>query len=151
MKRAHFPLILLSLSLLAAPASAQSFDNTVQASPAGARIQVGIVVPMGGGGTDAERAPRLEAWSDHRSQRSLPQASLGLDFDPPKAQPMRIGVNFTGDARLMLNGRELPEQERRKGISTLGWVGIGVGVAVIVFSVGALDAFNRDNGGNGIF
>ena len=151
MKRVHLALTILTSIALAAPVSAQSFGNTAQAGPAQVRIQGGIVIPLGGGGTDAERAPRLEVWSDHRTQRSLPQANLGLDLDPPRTRPMRIGVNFTGDARLMLNGREMQEQGHRKGISSLGWIGIGVGVAVIVFGVVVLDAFNKDKGGNGVF
>jgi hypothetical protein len=110
------------------------------------RVNVGIVVPLGNAGSTAERAPRLEAWSDYRPQRSLPQASLRPDLDPSGARPMRIGVNFTGDTRLMINGREAPNQTDRKGVSALGWVAIGVGVAVIVFGVVVIDAFNKDNG-----
>ena len=50
----------------------------------------------------------------------------------------------------MLNGREMRGQDNRHGISTLGWVGIGIGVAVIAFGVYTLDAFNKDNGLNGL-
>jgi hypothetical protein len=95
------------------------------------RVNVGIVVPLGNAGSTAERAPRLEAWSDHRPQQSLPQANLRPDLDPSDARTTRIGVNFTGETRLMINGREAPNQSDRKGISTLGWVAIGVTVVVV--------------------
>lgn len=113
------------------PAAAQSFDNTGHSGPGAVRVQAGIVIPLGGGGTEAERAPRLEAWSDRTAQRPLPQANLRGDFDPPGSQPVRIGVNFTGETRVMLNGREMPGQENRKGISALGVTGIVVGVLVL--------------------
>ena len=146
MGRLHNLIGAVIAAALATPAAAQNFDNGVQPRPPEARIQVGVVIPFGGGGTDAERAPRLEAWSDRPAQRQLPAATLGNDFDRPTVRPVRIGFNFSGPTRLMLNGREIPGQDNRKGISALGWVGIGVGVAVVVFGVVALDAFNKDNG-----
>ena len=150
MRRIQNCLAILALSGLAAPAAAQSFDNTSRAGRSEVRIQAGVVIPLGGGGTAAERAPRVEAWSDHRAPRTLPQARLRFDQDPLAARPVRIGVNFSGASRLMLNGREMRGQDDRHGISTLGWVGIGVGVAVIAFGVYTLDAFNKDNGLNGL-
>lgn len=135
MKRFGLSFAALMLALAATPAAAQSFDNTAQAGPNEVRVQAGIVIPLGGGGTDAERAPRLEAWSDHRTQRPLPQASLRPDLDPPKPRPMRIGVNFSGSPRMLVNGREAPGQTDRKNISGLGIAGIVVAVVVVAAAV----------------
>jgi hypothetical protein len=139
MKCAHLSLTILTSIALTGSASAQSFNNTALPGPNEARVQAGIVIPLGSGGTDAERAPRIEAWSDHRSQR--PQASLRPDLDQPTTQPMRIGINFTGDTRLMVNGREALNQTGSKGISTLGWAGITVGVVAVAFGAALLGAF----------
>lgn len=139
MKRVHIPLTILTSMALTASASAQSFNGAALPGTSEAKVQAGIVIPLGRGGTDAERAPRLEAWSDHRSQR--PQASLRPDLAQPTIQPMRIGINFTGEARLMVNGREAPDQTGSKGVSTLGWAGITVGVVAVAFGAAMLGAF----------
>lgn len=135
MKRVLVPLTILTSIALAAPAAAQSFNDTAQTGPAEVRVQAGIVIPLGGGGTDAERAPRLEAWSDHRAQRPVPQASLRPDFEQGAVRPVRIGINFTGETRMLVNGREMPGQDNRKGVSTVGWVAIGV--VVVAAALGA--------------
>ncbi|WP_309622280.1 hypothetical protein [Novosphingobium sp.] len=141
MKPIQLVLGIAALAGFCAPAAAQSFDNTVAPAPGEVRIQAGIVIPLGTGGTAAERAPRIETWSDPRQQRALPQASLGQAYDQPRMRPVRIGVNFSGDPRLMLNGREMPGQSDKKGISTLGVVGIGV-VVVVVIAVVAVSSTN---------
>lgn len=132
MKQFQLVLGIAALGSFCTPAWAQSFDNTAASAPGEVRIQAGVVIPLGSGGTTAERAPRIETWSDPRQQRALPQASLGTGYDQPRVRPVRIGVNFSGDPRLMLNGREMPGQTDKKGISTLGVVGIGVVVVVVI-------------------
>lgn len=54
---------------------------------------------------------------------------------------MRIGINFTGETRLMVNGREAPEHTGSKGVSALGWAGITVGVVAVAFGAALLGAF----------
>lgn len=137
MKLVQLTLAALSLGGLASPAAAQSFDNTGRAAPVGARVQLGVVIPLGEGGTTAERAPRLEIWNDNRSLHDLPQASLRSDLQPPVVRPIRVGINFSGDPRFMINGREIPEQDDRKGISTEVAIGIGVAVVVAIVVVAA--------------
>ena len=134
----HFQLVLgiVALGGFCTPASAQSFDNTAASMPSEVRIQAGIVIPLGAGGTAAERAPRVETWSDRRQLRASPQARLGYDYDPPNIRPVRIGINFSGNPKLMLNGREMQGQSDKKGISTLAVVGI----VVVVVAVGAVVA-----------
>lgn len=132
MKQFQLVLGIVALGASGTPASAQTFNDTAAPAPGEVRIQAGIVIPLGSGGSAAERAPRVETWSDHRQQRTLPQASLGHAYDQPRMRPVRVGINFSGDPRLMLNGREMPGQSDKKGISTLGVVGIGVVVVVVI-------------------
>ena len=134
MKRFQLALGIAALAGMASPVVAQPAESTMFTAPGEVRVQAGVVIPLGAGGSEAERAPRLEAWSDHRQQRDLPLASLGPSYDPAALRPIRIGVNFSGSPRLMLNGREMPGQDNRKGISTLAVVGIGV-VALVVIGV----------------
>lgn len=135
MPQFRLTLAALALAGVATPSAAQSFDNTGRDAPGDARVQAGIVIPFGGGGSPAERAPRLEAWSDHRAQRPLPQASLRPDFEPGAVRPVRIGINFSGETRMLVNGREMPGQDNRKGVSTVGWVAIGVAVVAVALGV----------------
>ena len=150
MVRSQFLIAALAVAAISTGAKAGPVDNLASSGPRDARVQVGIVIPLGGGGTDAEQAPRIEAWSEQRAQRPLPQARLRFDQDPNSSRPVRLGINFGGNTRLMIDGREMRGQDKHHNISTLGWVGIGAGVAVIVFGVFALDAFNKDNGLNGL-
>ncbi len=129
----------LSLLSVSAAATAQSPYSSAQSDLRGSGVKLGVVIPFGSGGSKAERAPRLEAWSDHRSQRDEFQFRLRDDRD--LAQPLRLGVTLGQQPRMIANGREVPGQTDRKGVSALGWVGITIGVAALVVGAGLLGAF----------
>jgi hypothetical protein len=146
----HWHVCLITVTLCAAPAQARPLDNLAQSAPAVSRVQVGVTIPFGGGGSEAERAPRLELWGERGQPGEFREARLRTEPDAAYPQQQRLGISFNRQPRLMINGREMPRQDNRHGISALGWVGIGLGVAVIAFGVFALDAFNKDNGLNGL-
>ncbi len=125
----------LSAQSTLAPGPFQQRDN---------RVNVGIVVPLGNAGSAAEQAPRLEAWSEAGWQRDRAQVRLRTDLDQGQVQSPRLGIALARQPRLMLNGRELPAQDDRKGVSTLGWVGIGVAVVVVVGGVALYSYANRE-------
>jgi hypothetical protein len=129
----------LALLATATGAAAQSTNTMSDTRMRDSSARVGIVVPFGSGGSKAERAPRLEAWSDHRSQRDEFQIRLRDNRDV--AQPLRLGVTIGEQPRMIANGREVPGQTDRKGVSALGWVGITVGVAALVVGAAMLGAF----------
>jgi hypothetical protein len=53
------------------------------------------------------------------------------------SQGLALGVDTAGKLQLAAGGRTLDREEQRKmGVSTLGWVAIGVGAAVVVGVVG---------------
>jgi hypothetical protein len=123
----------IALIVTGTSAVAQSTNTMSDTRMRESSARVGIVIPLGSGGSKAERAPRLEAWSDHRSQRD--EFQLRLRDDRDVAQPLRLGVTIGEQPRMIANGREVPGQQDRKNVSALGWVGIGVGVVVILGAV----------------
>jgi hypothetical protein len=135
----------MALLAMGATVSAQSTFVPGQAGRRDNRVQAGIVIPFGSAGTSAERAPRLEAWSQQGWQRESAELRMRADRDPGEAQPIRMGITLNQRPRMMLNGREVPGQDDRHGVSTLSWVGIGLGVAVIAFGFGLADAAKQAN------
>lgn len=106
------------------------------------RVNVGVVIPFGSAGSKAERAPRLEAWSERGRYEAA--STLRIRTSPQEeVKPVRLGVTLDGQTRLMINGREMPRQENKQGVSTVGWVAIGVGVAVLAFGVVLIDHVNN--------
>ena len=104
------------------------------------RVQAGIVIPFGSAGSKAERAPRLEAWSDHGQPRDRSELRLRLYDAMAVRQPVRIGVSLDSEQRVMLNGREVPKQDNRQNVSTLGWVGIGLVVVLVLGAAFVIEA-----------
>lgn len=133
---------MIAFSLIASPASAQLSNNLASSAAVESRVQAGIVIPLGQGGSSAERAPRLEAWSEHRPLRDLPVPILRPSMDPAVLRQSRIGFSLGDQTRLLVNGRDVGQENGRMGISTLGWVGIGVGLAVLVGGAIASNGFN---------
>jgi hypothetical protein len=142
---AQFHKFACALALLASgsPILAQSTNTLTDAGLHGARARAGIVVPFGAAGSRAERAPRLEAWSEPGRQPSAAGMAASSTRDVFLARPIRIGVTLDRDARIMLNGQEAPRQGNRHGVSTLGVVGIVVGAAVLVVGLTAAGAFGN--------
>jgi hypothetical protein len=125
--------VALALLAIGTSASAQSAMGPRQQGPRDNRMQVGIVIPFGNAGSEAERAPRFEAWSE--PGRYPDSAMLQIDRDAVMIQSTRIGITLDRQARLMINGREAPQRDGEHGISGIGVAGIVVGVVVLAAAV----------------
>ena len=135
----------LGLALLAIGTSA-SAQSALSGSASGShenRLRVGIVVPFGNAGRASEHAPRLEAWSEQRSERDTSQLRLRSDQDRANTRQVRFGMTLGQQPRLMINGREAAPLDSRHGVSALGTVGIVLGVAVAVVGLAAVGAFGH--------
>jgi hypothetical protein len=119
----------VALGLMGAPVMAQG----VNVQPSGLHraegvVAIGLTVPFGGG--QRSDPPRVEL----RMSRDLMQADGSrLSDRRGEAIGTRIGIALDrdGEHRLWLNGRLVAQDDQRQGVSTLGWVAIGVGVAVV--------------------
>ena len=134
--------IMLAAALaLPGPALGQMLDASGRPSGAERRISAGITIPLGAprGGTGK---PQLElraasyrssrAW-DHTAARSLARE---------RTYESRIGLTLEPRPQLTVAGREVPEGDRRLGLSTLGGVAIGVVAAGVVGGLLFIDAVN---------
>lgn len=118
--------VILSAAL-ATSASAQSIapQSGPLSRPEGV-VGVGLTVPFGG--VRHKEAPRVEL--------RLSRDSVNFDGSRQSStvgwQPMeaRIGIALTPDHKLTVNGKSV-ETDRRQGVSTVGWVAIGVGVVAV--------------------
>jgi hypothetical protein len=124
----------IALLAIGTAATAQS-TSSAQRDLRGSSVKVGVVIPFGGGGNRAERAPRLEAWSEPAGSRDSMNVQLRSDNSATYGPPAHFGMTLAGQPRMIVNGREVPGQTDRNGVSGLGWVGIGLGVAVLAVGV----------------
>lgn len=114
-------------AILSTPATAQQvdyWDNGIATSEG--RVMLGLVLPFGG--KKSKSAPQLELRMTRDRVGSDGQRLIGLNEKPFVS---RIALSLDGQESLFVNGR-LVQQEDRKGVSTLGAVAIGLGVAVLV-------------------
>lgn len=124
---------LLAAMAMPVSASAQSFQPGNPAGVQDRRVALGIAIPFGKSGTEAEREPRLELSFDHRRQEAG-GFGIGDLADLQHRRSVRIGFNLSAKPQMMLNGRELPTFKDRKNLSDGAWIGIGIGtVAAIGF------------------
>lgn len=134
----------LAFLAIGSGAAAQSAYSPAQRDFRSGSVNAGIVIPFGGSGSSAERAPRLEAWSEPGRSHQGPELSLRSDREGAYGLPTRLGVTLASNPRMMANGREIPGQDDRHGVSTLGWVGIGLGVVVIAAGAILIAYKNRE-------
>lgn len=150
-----WPHALLFASAVASPASAiaqsidpacnpvcnSSFDPSGRPLGPDRRVTVGLALPLGGGAGLA-RKPQLElrAVADHRAARTGAggRDAVGGSIEA-KPREVRIGLTLNQRPRLTVAGRELPEAERKLGISTVAWVGIGIATVAVVGGLLFLD------------
>ena len=137
--------IVLVAAAMALPASAMAQGL----GPAGRpfenerRISVGLAIPLGGPAA-ARTSPRLELRGsavDQGNERShgMPGDTVQRLF-PNASRDARIGFTLEARPRLTVAGRELPESENKLGVSTFGWVAIGVAAAAIIGGLLFVDA-----------
>lgn len=139
-KWSHAVLAAAALALPAA-ALAQAFDPSGRPLGLDRRASVSVTLPLGGAAGPAGK-PQLElrAVADHRGFPAADRRD-GTGW-LPHVQPReaRMGLTLTERPRLTIAGRELPAAERRHGVSTLGWVAIGVGATLVVGGLLLVDA-----------
>ena len=95
------------------------------------RVSAGIVIPLGPRGT--ARTPQLELRGTTIRHDGSDLAVFGRDgWLPRRERTTRVGLTLEQSPRFTIDGRDMDARDDRHGISTLGYVAIGVGAAVIV-------------------
>ncbi len=117
--------------------SAQSFQPGGQYSNDDRRVSVGLTIPFGGGGSRAERDPRVDLVFDHL-QRDANGFEAKQLTNLKSHRPVRLGLSLSKEPHLMLNGRVIARAHGQHHISTVAWVGIGAAV----LGAGALIAYD---------
>jgi hypothetical protein len=99
------------------------------------RIGVGLTIPLGGRDAPATR-PQVEL-SLTRDRVDYRGGRRSQSVDYLDRQQLRIGRSLDADGAWSINGRPLPRDEsgERRGISTLGAVGIGIGVFLVAGAI----------------
>ncbi len=140
MRKALTAIILASL--LAAPAEAASWQDQAIDSRPGAFLGARLKLPLG---HQAEAKPRAElAFAPTQSRISSgglvrTRIGEGLAFGiTPKAKPTLTLAGMRADTALGLTRRSRSNAEQKLGVSTGGWVAIGVGAAVVIAGVAYL-------------
>lgn len=95
------------------------------------RVSAGISIPFGPRGI--AETPQLELRSTTVRHDGSDLAAFGRDGWLPRRQhTARVGFTLEQSPSFTVDGREMDARADRHGISTLGYVAIGVGAAVIV-------------------
>lgn len=102
-----------------------------------------VTIPLGHSRDDSLTAPRFELITRTRAPSSV-LAVVARDEDR-RWQERRIGFTLDGSDQFMINGRPLPVNDQRDGISTLGAVGIGVGVLLVVSAIVLVDELGNQS------
>ena len=122
-----------------ATAAAQSYAP-VRETETGAFGGVRLRVPFGGAAREPVRAGLAfapTARTDHQDGRVRTRIGEGLEFGMIGREPMQFSLAGTPLNRLAQGGTG--PDGRKLGVSTIGWIAIGVGVAaVIVVSAAAI-------------
>ena len=123
----------------AAPVFAQSYAP-VRETGTGAFGGVRVRIPFGGAAREPVRAGLAfapTARTDYQDGHFRTRIGEGLEFGMVGREPLQFSLAGTPVNRLA-EGRTGPDG-RRMGVSTLGWIAIGVGAAaIIVLSAAAL-------------
>jgi hypothetical protein len=124
-------------SLLASPAAAHDYSagDVRTGTFVGARLHV----PIGGKAMERPHAslgigPTLTRVSN-REIRTRIGEGLALDLTPGKKVELKL-AGLRADRALGLTTRNGPNKDGKNGISTGGWVAIGVGTVLIAGAVG---------------
>ncbi len=132
-------IVILAMLGLSGPALAQSADPLRAGTER--RLSAGIAIPFGPRGT--AETPQLELRSTTVRHDGSDLAAFGRDgWLPRRVRTARVGFTLEQSPRFTIGGREMDARDDRHGISTLGYVAIGVGAAVIVGGLLFVDAVN---------
>jgi len=88
-------------------------------------VGVGLTLPLGGSRQKAPPRVELRLTRDVVNVDGTRLSSRGIPLNET-----RIGFSLERDNRLLINGRPI-NKARRQGVSTVGWIAIGAGVALI--------------------
>ena len=131
-----------SASLIAQSASAQSLRDWQLEGQGETRASASITIPLGARRGSADSKPRLD-FSFEAQALGVPQSVTPMrfeeDLDRARIQATTVSFTLEQNPRLLMNGQRVAtfgptlhadeegEDESGGGISTLGWIGIGVG------------------------
>lgn len=123
----------LVAATFASGASAQSINPALDPSQGDTRVLAAVTLPLGHASDRTATAPRFEIIS--RSRTSDGVLAVVARDEERRWQERRIGFTLDGSDQLMINGRAVrfayEGSESGDGISTLGAIGIGVGILLI--------------------
>lgn len=97
-------------------------------------VGLGLTIPIGGNRQKAPPRVELRLTRDVVNVDGTRLSTRGIPLNET-----RIGFSLERDNRLLINGRPM-DKSRRQGVSTLGWLAIGVGAAAVVGGVLLADA-----------
>ena len=126
----------------AAPAFAQAY-SPVRDTETGTFSGLRVRIPFGGGAREPVRAGLAFApttRTDHQDGRVRTRIGEGLEFGMVGRQPLQVSLAGTPVNRLVQGGTG--PDGRKLGVSTLGWVAIGVGAAVLIVVSAAAICFS---------
>ena len=115
-----------------APAFAQGYAPARE-TEAGTFGGVRVRIPFGGGAREEIRAGLAfapTARTDYQDGRVRTRIGEGLEFGVVGRQPLQFSLAGTPVNRLA-QGRAGPEG-RRLGVSTIGWIAIGIGASLVI-------------------
>jgi hypothetical protein len=155
MRKALTAIILASL--ITAPAEAASWQDQAIDSRPGAFLGARLKLPIGHQAAAKPRAELAFAPTQSRiSSSGLVRTRIGEGLAigiTPKAKPTLTLAGMRADAALGLTRKGKSKAEQKLGVSTGGWVAIGVGAAVAIAGVAYLvwadhvsDCEARENG-----
>lgn len=126
-------LVATQVMATATPALAQS-HAPVRETETGAFGGVRVRIPLGGPAREPIRAGLAFApvsRTDHQDGRVRTRIGEGLEFGVVGREPAQLSLAGTPVNRLAPRGAGPDGQ--RLGVSTLGWIAIGVGATVVIF------------------
>jgi hypothetical protein len=142
--------------LLAAPVQARDWADQTTGQHTGAFAGAQVHIPLGGKTKARARAslgvaPTFSRLSTHGIHTTIGEG-LALTL-APKSKPQLTLAGVRADRALGLTSADGSVSGRKQGVSTLGWVGIGVGAVLIAGVVGVAlwadhisDCEERENG-----
>ncbi len=128
-----------AILLLAAPLQARDWTDQTTSRQTGAFAGAQLHVPLGGKGKARARAllgvaPTFTRASTHGVHTTIGDG-LALSFTPG-AKPNLTLAGIRADRALGLAQEKGPAVSRKQGVSTAGWIAIGVGTVLVAGAVG---------------
>jgi hypothetical protein len=130
-------MMVLAALALPAPALAQALDPAGRPAGFERRITAGVTIPLGAG-RGAAGTPQLEL----RAVGQRFDAADRARVRPATMRETRIGLTLETQPRLTVGGQPVSTGQDKLGLSTLGWVAIGVVTVGVVGGLLFIDALN---------